>query len=285
MSESEPGDAIVRKARSRARFCAVRRAMTIILALTFLAAASGFCWGMWDEVSAAPQTYADVPCHSGVPFLERWSARAATIIVDLRGDIQGRKGINELAWGEVRSELEGEPTPGSRRTPFRRPGPRTTRPPGQAADDPPDVPLPRYPEQVADPAVDLNPTHQGDNTGGTTTVKPDVAHLDPAHRKPVKPVPVRTAPKLDKKTREMLTLANETCQRAWGYYRMAGPMAPAGGRDAAGRKAIKFFNLSKKRYEALLKRKLPGKLRKEIEDHFLAINRALYWTYKHTRVK
>ena len=237
----------------------MRRAMLTVAALMFLAGAAGLVHGMWAEVAAARETYAGLKLGNSATFPARWSVKAAAFFVGL----QTEKPTPADNTGILPPEDAG-PEPAPRDTNPKHGKPVDRRP----SDDPKHrhtfEPDPVDPEPKDPPPIDTAP-HK----------------TDPPKLPDKGPKPLPTGLALDKRTNALLDKAHKVFDTAWKHHLKSRPSAPARGRNAATKKAIKYFNEAKKLYQAALKRKIPADLRRKIERRLVDLNGRLYWSYKH----
>jgi len=268
-TEGPSGGGVVKRARFRAKVHTVRKAMGILGALMLLAGAGGFAHGMWDAVEADPERCRDLEFSGPSMLAARWSVHAAAFIADLQLDEEPDP--EQL----VRSDYDRLPEPGRRGV--RRPSPdakrtdREKRPdhdPTVTIDPDLDDPALRWPKD--------RPT--GDRTGDTSAFKTP-GSLRPKHT--VRP----DARGLDKRTRQMLEAADQTFATACKYLEKAHPLAPAKGRDAANRTAIKHLRKAQGQYDAVLKRTLPKSLRDRLEVRITDVQRRLFWALRHSTIR
>lgn len=261
---------VVKAARRRARFQAVKGALRTTLGLVFLALAAGFAVGMWDEVATAPGHYADVERRAGL--LGRLAASSAHLLASFHHTPSlPDEPPSEVAI--VNEEPRSHRAPSSRKqTPA---GGNITEPEGQ---EPKTTDVDRKdPGEIQDPDVGTlhadDPAGDDDSSGDTERV--------PSIKIPRKtPRRLPTQGDMDAKSRRMLDKAHEYFETAWKHYQKTRPEAPNRDRGVAAREAIAYFKAARAEYEAVLKRDIPKPIQKKIEDRLVLLNRALFWTNK-----
>jgi hypothetical protein len=283
MSEKPDMDnSVIAKARRRTLWRSVGRACRVLFALVFFAALGGFAWGAWEEVGRVPERYASLTPGPGAAVLDRWSVRAARLMVSMRKDREappheGRRIAGRTA-PRHSPDTTSRPEPPARVEPEPPPSNPPIKPPEpdgpeyndrESVPEPPEFKMPDKPRYPARPPTfhqkrldrqDKEPRH-----ASQPTYKPE--------------------PGIDEKTQAMLDKAHKVFQTAWKYHKKAAPTAPAAGRNAARRTSIKYFERARDLYQAVLKRKLPKDLHKRISDRIVFIQGRIYWAYKHSVVR
>ena len=130
---------------------------------------------------------------------------------------------------------------------------------------------PSYPTEV-EPPLPAPPPVRDPEPVPLPQVGPDKTLPEGPERPPT--------PGLDTVTAELLEKADARYQTAWEYYLKSRPEAPAAGRRAATIEAAKCLKETQQLYLAVLARRVPGDLRKEIEERLVEVQRALYWSNK-----
>jgi hypothetical protein len=261
----------VRKVRRRTRAQTVRRSLRVVFSLLFLAAAAGFGLGIWQEVESAPERYGRVEPETDSPFFRVLAIKAARLAAALQEENPDRRAVWDIAGAD------DQPGTGGRISPPDRIPPANSRTPRGTAVRKPEVP-------------DFEPDLTGPPGPGDVPGPPEDLPEPPPDLKPPSISQPPTLPRLprpksdDARTRELLGKAHEAYDTAWKWYLKSRPEAPAGGRDAAGRQAIRYLKEARKHYHAVLERPISAHLKKRVEDRVVQINAMLYWTYKHTQV-
>jgi hypothetical protein len=286
---------VVSKVRRRARNGAVRRGLSVIVALAALAFIGGFGRGMWVEVGRSPQSYHRVETASRFPFLTKLSIHSANAIADRqlatdeRTELAGRNPFQESSseysrWHDREFQARGGAgTSFESRT---RSGDSDRRDGGtraRAGDDG----RTRDPIRMPDPVVDPDP---GDEPEPPTFVDPPKPDTRPKPEDPplrvTKPLPgpriESWEARVDLKTRELIKKAHKAYETACKTYEGALPSAPASGRDRAARRAFKQMKVARHLYEVALRRRIPSDLEKDFEQRIWHLQRMMYKCQKFT---
>ncbi len=267
---------VVRKARRRAKFQAVRSALAAIFGLMLLSAAGGFAWGMWEEVSASPQKYRAVYAGKGASLLSAWSAKLARLIARMQPDEKESPPERPPASSRPATVVASNPSkPGPSRTISTQREPPTTDP-GLVLPDP-DLPL--------DPDADIPEPSDPEPWRTEPKTTGDPPPLPPPARLTKETEPATKIPGLDPRVAEALEKAHKSFDTAWKYHQKARPEAPPSGRDAANKMAIQYLKLAKQHYEAVLQQKIPADLRERIQSRLVDLNGLLYWSLKMSSIK
>jgi hypothetical protein len=267
---------IIEKVRRRSKFQAVKRALNIVFALLFVTTASGFCWGAWQEVESSPQEYRSRPVDTCRSTIELWSIKAGHFVADMQPERPDPFSIASLENGADLSPADLVDVQPDRALPrHTKPRPRPVSP----------LHIDRREPEVVDPVAVKGPDYSDLKTPKPRDPSPTDIKIDPPDHQPAVKRPEPARARLDKKSRALLDKAHKVFDVGWKYYLRSRPEAPSPGRQAAMAKTVKYFRASKKYYEAVLARKPPKDIYSRIEKRLVDINRVLYWTYKHLRVR
>ncbi len=130
------------------------------------------------------------------------------------------------------------------------------------------TPEPKEPSRHESPTADTHPKKS-----------------EPTSRKVDHPKPVRREPKLSPGIRDLVHQADKAWETGCKYHQKAQPNAPARGRAAALKKAIKYLRQAQKLYHTVLQHKPPKATYEQVEQRLTDVQRRLFWAYKFSGIK